>query len=86
MRKATSTKNFSITIKSIGSGTDEVCAWTEGDSTGTNYSIPYNQVGVGTKSFSYTTQPKVGENVDLNLDNPVDIATSVKVTGSWTPN
>lgn len=86
VRKATSTKSFSITINSIGSGTDKVCAWTEGDSTGTNYSSPYNQVGIGTKSFSYTTQPVVGENVVLNLDNPVDIATSVKVTGSWTPN
>ena len=86
VRKATSTKSFSITINSIGSGTDTVCAWTEGDSTGTNYSSPYNQVGIETKSFSYTTQPEIGENVVLNLDNPVDIATSVKVTGSWTPN
>lgn len=57
VRKATSTKSFSITINSIGSGTDKVCAWTEGDSTGTNYSSPYNQVGIETKSFSYTTQP-----------------------------
>lgn len=86
VRKATEDKSFSITIDSIGSGTDKVCAWTEGDTTGTNYSSPYNQVGVETKSISYTTQPKVGENVVLNLDNPVDISTSVKVTGSWTPN
>lgn len=86
VRKATDTKSFSVTIDSIGSGTDKVCVWSEGDSTGKNYSSPYNQVGVETKSISYTTQSKVGENVVLNLDNPVDMATSVKVTGSWTPN
>lgn len=86
IRKETEAKTFSITVDSIGSGTDKVCAWTEGDSTGSNYSSPYNQVGIETKDISYTTQPKVGENVVLNLDNPVSIATSVKVTGSWTPN
>lgn len=86
VRKATNKKSFSITVYSIGSGTDQVCAWTEGDSTGINYSSPYNQVGVGTKSFSYTGQPQIGENVVLNLDNPVDLSTSVKVSGSWTPN
>lgn len=86
VRKATDAKNFSITIDSIGSGTDQVCAWTEGDSTGTNYSSPYNQVGIETSSVTYTKQPQIGENVVLNLDNPVDLATSVKVSGSWTPN
>lgn len=86
IRKETEAKNFSITIDSIGTGTDKVCAWTEGDTTGSNYSSPYNQVGVESKDISYTTQPKVGENVVLNLDNPVNISTSVEVVGSWTPN
>lgn len=86
VRKATEEKDFSITIDSIQDGTNQVCVWTEGDSTGKNYSSPYNQVGKETKSIPYTTQPSIGENVVLNLDNPVDIETSVKVTGSWTPN
>lgn len=86
VRKATDAKNFTITIDSIGTGTDEVCAWTEGDITGSNYSNPYNQVGIGTEDLPYTKQPKIGENVVLNLDNPVNIPTSVDVSGSWTPN
>ena len=65
---------------------DQVCVWTEGDSTGKNYSSPYNQAGVETKSISYTTQPKVVKMFVLNLYNQVDMAISVKVTGSWTPN
>lgn len=88
VRKANSTtKYFTITISSIGKGTNKVCAWTEG-SWGGNYSSPYNQVGIGTKSFSYykNDYPKKGDNVILNLDNPVYMSSTVSVSGSWNPH
>ena len=86
VRKETNEGSFSITVDFLSTGTDKICAWTEGDSTGTNYSSPYNQVGKETKSFDYTNQPKIGENVVLNLDNPVDSSLAATARGSWTPN
>lgn len=86
VRKETSKESFSITVDFLSTGTDKICAWTEGDSTGINYSSPYNQVGIETKSFNYTRQPDIGENVVLNLDNPVDSSLAATASGSWTPN
>lgn len=85
--KAKTTEYFTLTIKSIAEGTDKVCAWTEGDSLGINYSSPYVQVGIESRNIDYNLkQPKKGEAVVLNLDNPVSLSYTVKVTGSWTPN
>lgn len=87
VRKAKDTSYFTITISTIGAGTNAVCAWTEGDLTGLNYSSPYNQVERGTENIDYALlQPKPNENVVLNLDNPVSLNYTVYVTGSWDPN
>lgn len=87
VRKETSTNYFSIHIYILGDATNKVCAWTEGDSTGYNYSSPYNQVEVYEPTdIKYTHVPDIGENVVLNLDNPVDISSSVIVAGEWSPN
>ena len=86
VRKEASTEYFSITMTYFGSGTDKVCAWTEGDSTGYNYSSPYNQVGLESKDIDYSHVPDIGENVVLNLDNPVSVNYTVWVAGKWSPN
>lgn len=87
VRKESSTTDyFTITVNSIGTGTDKVCAWTEGDSTGFNYSSPYNQVGKETKNIKYSHIPDKGENVVLNLDNLVSLSYTVSVSGSWDPH
>lgn len=86
VRKESDTGYFSITIEFIGTGTDKLNAWTEGDSTGTNYSSPYNQVGLESKNITYTLLPKIGENVVLNLDNPVDLVQVLTASGNWSPN
>lgn len=86
VRKATETVYFTVTINSIGTGTDKVCVWTEGDSTGYNFSDPSKQVGLGPNAIFYTHVPDVGENVVLNMDNPVYLDYTVAVTGSWDPH
>lgn len=85
VRRASNATHFTITVDSIDNGTN-VCPWTAGDSTDKNYSSPYTQAGVETKDTSYAKLPNIGENVVLNLDNPVDLPTFVKVSSSWTPN
>ena len=83
----TTKKYFTITISSLGTGTDKVRAWAE-TGAGINASSPYNQVGVTTTNVYYNTDsvPAKGTNVTLNLDNPVYMTTTVSVSGSWTPN
>ena len=85
-RASDNTGYFTIRVDSIQYGTNSVCAWTEG-SWGGNYSNPYNQAGIGDKrNISYSTPPAKGENVILNLDNPVNVDYTVEVSGIWSPN
>lgn len=86
VRKDGTTSYFTITITSIGTGTDKVCAWTESDILGTNYSNPSQQVAVETRNITYSKKPESGDNVVLNLDNPVNMSSTVAVKGSWSPN
>ncbi len=66
--------------------TNTVCAWTEG-SLGNNYSSTYVQVGVGNHTMAYDLSvPSVGDNVVLNMDNPVMTSDVVGVKGDWSPN
>lgn len=78
---------FSIKISSIDSGYTAVRAWTEA-SAGSNYSDPYTEVRAdGTyHTVDYLTTPNKGNNVTLNLDNPVYTTSSVSVSGEWSPN
>ena len=76
---------FWVVINTIGSGTNKVCAWAEGD-LGANLSSPTKQIAVGGHAINYTSIPNVGKRVTLNLDNPVYLTYTVAVTGSWTPN
>lgn len=81
-----STDHFTISISSISMEFTKVRAWTE-KPVGTNYSDPYEQIGVGdNQEMDYTTTPKKGDQVVLNLDNPVYSTSSPTVIGSWTPN
>lgn len=88
VRKATSEDTFMINMYSIGTGITTVCVWTEKDALiKRNYSSPYFQVGVGRTDGDYDIlQPAVGDNVILNLDNPVVMSTTVSVSGIWSPN
>ncbi len=89
VRRAGSTqKYFTIHVVNLDNVTNAVCAWTEGDSTGLNYSNPYVQVQKGrTTNVKYDKHvPDIGENVVLNLDNPVYLDYAVSVSGNWTPN
>lgn len=86
VRKESTVKHFTIRLLSIGSGTNKVCAWTEKPITGYNYSSPYNQVGLGKTNVDYSTVPDVGNNVVLNLDNPISLSYEVAVTGRWCPH
>ncbi|MDE7424626.1 MAG: hypothetical protein K2N51_13220 [Lachnospiraceae bacterium] len=86
IRKESTVKHFCIRFQSIGKGTDKVCAWAEQPITGYNYSSPYNQVGEGLTSVKYSEVPAVGNNVLLNLDNPVKLSYEVAVTGRWCPH
>lgn len=84
-------KYFSIKITSIGTGYTHVRAWTEknGDwGTKPNLSDPYNQVKADNiyHTVDYTTVPNKGDNVILNLDNPVNTSSQVDVAGEWSPN
>lgn len=84
VRRGTESDSFKIHISSINGGTDKVCVWTEKPGGG-NYSNPYEQVGVQAKYIKYSSLPKVGDNVVLNMDNPVYTSTLVTVSGSWDP-
>lgn len=86
VRKESTVKHFSIRFLTIGKGTTKVCAWAEQPITGYNYSSPYNQVGLGKTNVDYSTVPDVGDNVVLNLDNPVKLSYEVAVKGSWDPH
>lgn len=88
---ATTVQYFSIKITSIGTGYTHVRAWTEkngGLGTNPNLSDPYNQVKADNTYYSvnYTTTPNKGDNVILNLDNPVNTSSQVDVSGEWSPN
>lgn len=85
IRKATDTQSFKVTITDIGKDESALCVWTEGD-LGKNFSSPYNQMGVETKSFDYTKTARIGKNITLNIDNPVYRTYAVPVVGEWTPN
>lgn len=78
---------FSVKISSIGTGYSYVRAWTE-TSAGSNYSDPYEEVQADSKyhTIDYTTVPNKGNNVTLNLDNPVYTTSTVPVSGEWSPN
>lgn len=79
-------KYFTIKITSLGSGYTSVRAWTE-DSWGANLSDPYNEVDLNnSENINYSVIPYKGDNVKLNLDNPVYSTSTVSVSGNWTPN
>ncbi|WP_025681599.1 hypothetical protein [Paenibacillus massiliensis] len=83
---SSSYKYFTIKVTSLGTGYTSVRAWTEG-SWGGNYSDPYNEANLNASTnISYSTVPSKGDNVTLNLDNPVYSTSSVSVSGNWTPN
>lgn len=85
IKKGNKVEYFTITMTEID-GFDRVCAWTEG-SLGANYSSPFNQVHLDEEeTVAYDKVPKVGQNVSLNLDNPVKVDYTVKVAGSWNPD
>lgn len=78
---------FSVKITSIGAGYSAVRAWTE-KPIGTNLSDPFTEVAAdgAWHTPSYTTTPSPGDNVVLNLDNPVYTGDTVPVAGEWSPN
>ncbi len=80
---------FKVKITSLDSGYTTVRAWTEKDGIfgGGNYSSPYNEADLNVnESISYDNVPSKGDNVVLNLDNPVSTSSTVSVEGNWTPN
>lgn len=81
----TTKKYFTVTVSTLG--TSAVRVWTE-DRYGYNFSGPYkNSIATGTYNCSYDIAvPNQGENVKLNLDNPVYTSTTPRITGKWTPN
>lgn len=84
-----SVKYFSIKLTSIDQGYTHVRAWTE-KTLGANLSDPYNQVRADnswwTVNYYADKEPSKGDNVTLNLDNPVYTSATVNVAGEWTPN
>ncbi|WP_289137373.1 hypothetical protein [uncultured Brevibacillus sp.] len=79
-------KYFNIKITSLDSEYTSVRAWTEGW-TGSNYSNPYNEAELNViTQIAYDSVPSKGDNVTLNLDNPVYTSSSVAVKGNWNPN
>lgn len=85
VKKETTKDFFWVVIDTIGSGTNKVCVWAEGE-LGANLSSPTKQAGIGGHGIDYTTVPSVGKKVVLNFDNPVYLNYTVTVTGGWTPN
>lgn len=87
--KSSSTDYFTIDITSMSSGSS-VCAWTESRVTGNNYSDPARQIDVsaGNTNVSYydSPSPSPGDDVVLNLDNPIFTSSTPTVSGEWTPN
>ncbi|MFD2408683.1 hypothetical protein [Paenibacillus rhizoplanae] len=94
--KSSDMPGFNIIISSLGSGSGNyVRAWAEKDGfwTNPNLSSPYNNILYDSSSnngwvgVSYDIEvPATGTKVTLNLDNPVNISSSVTVSGQWTPN
>jgi hypothetical protein len=85
-RESSTVGYFTITIDSISGGYTSVRAWTEVGLFGNNCSSTNKSVGVGTTNCPYSDIPQAGENVTLNLDNPVYTTDTPRVIGSWTPN
>lgn len=84
-RASTSVNYFTIKVDSISDGLTDVRAWVE-SKVGANLSSNTKQVSVGTTNVRYTYVPTAGQNVKLNLDNPVKLTITPTVKGSWTPN
>lgn len=88
-RASSDINHFNIYLSSLGSGTTNVRAWGEVGS-GTNVSNPYWQIPFDNQTWNvpYYSEsiPALGTNVMLNLDNPVNMTTSVSVSGKWRPN
>ena len=74
-----------VTIDSIANDYTAVRAWMEKPA-GANYSNPYTQIGIKKNKVNYSKVPDKGDNVVLNLDNPVYTTKTPLVKGSWTPN
>lgn len=77
--------HFSVKGLTIGEGTDKVCTWTE-LSTGLNLSDPYTQVSAGDSDVDYDEEQGKGTRIRINFDNPIDMNTTVAISGKWTPN
>lgn len=88
-RASSNVNHFNIYLSYLGSGTTNVRAWGEVGS-GTNVSNPYYQIPYDKQTWNvyyYKDQiPQLGTNVMLNLDNPVNMSSSVSVSGKWRPN
>ncbi|KHL91329.1 hypothetical protein QW71_35280 [Paenibacillus sp. IHB B 3415] len=84
---------FSVQITNLGSG-KYVRAWTEksGFWTNPNLSSPYNTIiydsnNIGWANIPYDIEvPAAFSTVILNLDNPVNLSSTVSVSGEWTAN
>lgn len=65
-----------------------VNAWAEAKS-GANFTSAYNPIPVGNMTFiAYHPNhiPLIGTPIVLNLDNTIDMASSVNISGEWFPN
>lgn len=80
---------FSVKVTSIATGYTAVRAFTETPG-GTNLSDPYREMAANsawhTESYYASDVPDPGDNVILNLDNPVITSSTVAVAGQWSPN
>ena len=88
VQKTSTITCFSVKITDIGTTSDDydtVMVWTEKPS-GDNYSSATYEAGLGKSNPPYDEQvPEVGDNVVLNMDNPIYTTDTPVVSGEWTP-
>lgn len=84
LKKSTDTKNYYMKVDYVGAHYDSVEHWIESKTLGKNYSV--HTVTKEGKSASPNSTASKGDNVVLNVKNPVSVRVQVEASGSWSPN
>lgn len=84
MKKTSDVKNYYMEVSYVGAHYDSVEHWIESDITGTNYSV--HSITKEGKNNSPASTAKKGDEVVLNVKNPISVEVKVEASGAWSAN